>query len=467
MFWKRSSFRHQLVVFYMLLFVSFGGCVFVFQQYRERTLRREALISILSAYTQVIEQNGDAAKGLPHNLRITVIDRSGRVVYDNEVSDTRRLDNHLSRPEITEVIRSGQGTAIRHSETKNEAYFYYATRWGDKFLRVALPNDSQLQSRLSNDTVFLLFFGLLFVVALGFILYFSNRFGGSIKKLHQFILATEQGRDIELLFPDNELGEISNQIVRNYRLLKKSEKRLSEEHRKLQESVALSQKLKHDMTGNIAHELKTPVAAIRGYIETLLSQRVSPSQQQHFLERCNDQIIRLSNLLNDIALITKIEEAPSLFPKERVNLHDVLCEVLSDLDEQIAAVCDTVQNTLPRNIGIDGNRMLIYSVFRNLTENTLSYAGSNVTISIRLIERSATHYVISYADNGIGVAPEHFARLFERFYRADYGRTRNNAGGSGLGLSIVRNALVIHNGTITVQESEGGGLEFLFTLPIS
>lgn len=222
--------------------------------------------------------------------------------------------------------------------------------------------------------------------------------------------------------------------------------------------------LKQEMTGNIAHELKTPVSSIRGYLETLLLQKgVDPEKQRFFMERAYSQAIRLSDLIRDIGLITKIEEASDLFEKEEVNIGDTVNEAVYDLQEMLAANGDTVENLIRPEIGVEGYKPLLYAVFRNLIENSVHYAGSQVTIRIECYTEDSDYYYFSYSDNGCGIGEEHLKRIFERFYRVNEGRSRAN-GGSGLGLSIVKNAILLHKGEISAKNRREGGLEILFSL---
>lgn len=114
-------------------------------------------------------------------------------------------------------------------------------------------------------------------------------------------------------------------------------------------------------------------------------------------------------------------------------------------------------------IQLRGNYSLLYSIFRNLMDNAIAYAGTNIHINISCFREDENYYYFSFADTGIGVSPEHLNRLFERFYRVDKGRSRK-LGGTGLGLAIVKNAVLIHGGTISAKNNQGGGLEFVFTL---
>lgn len=225
-----------------------------------------------------------------------------------------------------------------------------------------------------------------------------------------------------------------------------------------------SKRLKMQMTSNIAHELRTPVTSIRGYLETLLAcPDMAPDKKQAFLERAYNQTLRLSDLISDMALITKIEESPEKLAKEDVDIYDVAVEVFDEFADRIANKKVKVENMLKPGIIVSGNRTLVYSIIRNLVENSLKYAGDEITLHLERYSRiDKLHYFIYY-DTGRGVPEEHLERIFERFYRVQEGRSRDD-GGSGLGLSIVRNSVVFHGGDIKVMNRQDGGLQFLFTL---
>ena len=222
--------------------------------------------------------------------------------------------------------------------------------------------------------------------------------------------------------------------------------------------------VKQQMTNNIAHELRTPVSSIRGYLETLVTcGDISPERRQMFLDRAYAQVMRLSDLIRDIALITKIEEAPEQLAKEKLNLKSVTDEIFEEFRETIEREDMKVENLLPDNLEITGNASLIYAIFRNLVENSVKYAGHGVTLHIECYAKGDGYCHLTYYDTGKGVSEEHLAKIFERFYRISEGRTRD-AGGSGLGLSIVRNAIAFHKGDVRAVNRRDGGLEFLFSL---
>ena len=223
-------------------------------------------------------------------------------------------------------------------------------------------------------------------------------------------------------------------------------------------------RMKRQLTQNVAHELKTPVSSIQGYLETIVSNENIPREKINvFLERCYAQSNRLSRLLRDISVLTRMDEAANMIDMERVDISllvgNIINEVALELDEKHI----TVVNSLKKSIQIKGNYSLIYSIFRNLMDNAIAYAGTNIQININCFREDEGFYYFSFADTGVGVSPEHLNRLFERFYRVDKGRSRK-LGGTGLGLAIVKNAVIIHGGSISAKNNQGGGLEFVFTL---
>ena len=203
-------------------------------------------------------------------------------------------------------------------------------------------------------------------------------------------------------------------------------------------------RLKRQLTQNIAHELKTPVSNI-------------------FLERCYAQSNRLTRLLRDISVLTRMDEAANMIDMEKVDLSVLVANIVNEVALELEEKHITVVNSLRPKIQLRGNYSLLYSIFRNLMDNAIAYAGTHIRIHISCFREDENFYYFSFADTGVGVAPEHLNRLFERFYRVDKGRSRK-LGGTGLGLAIVKNAVLIHGGTISAKNNQGGGLEFVFTL---
>ncbi|MBR4738727.1 MAG: hypothetical protein IK058_01850 [Bacteroidales bacterium] len=229
------------------------------------------------------------------------------------------------------------------------------------------------------------------------------------------------------------------------------------------EAERRNRQLKQEMTSNIAHELKTPVSSIRGYLEILLGDKpVDDERRRHYLERSYSQTLRLSDLIQDVSIINKLEESADLFPRTEVDACEVAKEAISDLSDKAAAAGISVNNNLPV-MPLQGNHELLYCIFRNLVENSIAYAGEEINIVLETYREEPDYYFIHYYDTGKGVADEYLSRLFDRFVRIDEGRSRQN-GGTGLGLSIVKHSVLFHGGEIYAKNRAEGGLEFFFSL---
>ena len=242
-----------------------------------------------------------------------------------------------------------------------------------------------------------------------------------------------------------------------YHYARRMDERISREQQQRQNQM------RRELTQNIAHELKTPVASILGYTDTILDNPdISDDTRRQFIVRTNAQARRLSALLQDISTLNKMDYAPEILKMERIDLSAMVADIVQESEQALAAKQMAFRNCLPQDICIQGNWQLLYSIFRNLTDNAINYAGINTTIELSA-EQLPDGWHFTFSDNGTGVPDEHLPRLFERFYRIDKGRSRN-LGGTGLGLAIVKNAVVLHGGQISVSNAASGGLRFDFTL---
>lgn len=229
------------------------------------------------------------------------------------------------------------------------------------------------------------------------------------------------------------------------------------------EQAEKENRMRRELTQNIAHELKTPVASIMGFTETILhNPDMTDDMKKEFMERTHSQAQRLTSLLQDISILNRMDYAADVLAKERVDVSLLFADIVKETSIAIENKHMTMKNCLPQGIIVGGNPSLLYSVFRNLVDNAINYAGEGTTITVKAEERPDA-WAFTFADNGAGIAEEHLARIFERFYRIDKGRSRS-LGGTGLGLAIVKNAVVLHGGTISAQSGTGHGLRFDFTL---
>jgi signal transduction histidine kinase len=221
--------------------------------------------------------------------------------------------------------------------------------------------------------------------------------------------------------------------------------------------------IKEQITSNIAHELKTPITIILGYLELLKNNDISPEEARKFIGSAYEQSERLSDLIEDISLLQKMSEAKDRFSFKSFNLNELIYEVRDSLALSLNEKNIDVNIRLPKPIILNANRSLLFSVFYNLFENAIKYGGENIEISVNNYLEDSNYYYFSFSNTGNTIGKEHFLRIFERFYRVDEDRSRGK-GGTGLGLAIVKNAIQLHGGEITAGNHQKGGVEFLFTL---
>lgn len=476
--WIKLSYHQRLFVWLLAYSFVLVGCLIGFQYNREKQYKVDELNSQLQLINRHIlddlAKDGDSPHVLdvqtyPFNdLRVSIIDKSGSVIYDNSL-DSLPGANHLKRKEIVNALSNGSGyTVRRHSESTGNTYFYSATLGDDgHIVRTAVPYSLSLSELLSADFGFLWVMGgvTLVMCVLGF--FATRRLGVHIRRLNEFAEKAERGERIydTAPFPKDELGSISNHIVRLYSNLQKAIADRDKEHRAALREQQDKERIKKQLTNNINHELKTPVASIQVCLETLTSHKdISDEKRNEFLKRCLDNTDRLKRLLNDVSMITRMDDAPQSIAKEPLDLTEVIEDAVTECQPLASDKGIEIKNKVVNQLKINGNRGLLTSVFRNLIDNAIAYSGGR-NIIIEPASSSGHKITISVKDDGCGIASHHLPHIFERFYRIDKGRSRS-AGGTGLGLSIVKNAVYIHGGTITAQNVPGGGLQMLITLPV-
>lgn len=417
------NLKNRKILAVCAIFVAFSAMTLWVSSMAEARYKRAILSSRLEAYADLVARRDSTLSdslvaGFPKGLRLTILDLSGSVLYDS-VEDSLE-ENHLQRPEIRACLGKGEGSAIRLSASSGEKYFYYAKLYEGQIIRTAQLFEVDLERFFKADYLLILCFFFLIALFLLLVIYVSERY------------------------------ERKEQIL---------------EDRKTRE-------LKHEMTSNISHELKTPASSIQGYLQTLLEHPDLPEdKKQKFLERTYRQSLRLSELIKDISLITKLEEVPDQFKREPVNIKVLFGEVCEEFAKELQEKGISVSSELPP-ICIKANYILLYSIFRNLLENTIKYSGGNcsATISYSESEDESNTHSFNYSDTGRGVPEAELDKIFTRFYRLDKDRA-NADSGSGLGLAIVRNAVLFHHGQIrayrgnsSVSPDSASGLGFRFTI---
>ena len=225
--------------------------------------------------------------------------------------------------------------------------------------------------------------------------------------------------------------------------------------------------VRRDFVANISHELKTPIGAISVLSEALAAARDDPEAVDLFSGRLQRETARLAELINQIIDLSRLQSEDPMLSRELVDVGEVVAEAVSRSQERatqrgvglIVAHTDVVR--------VMGDRWQLADAITNLVQNAINYSNerARVTISVQAVAQDGDDFVdVKVSDNGIGIRPEEQERIFERFYRVDYGRSRES-GGTGLGLSIVRHIAVTHGGSIRVWSRPGQGSTFTLRLP--
>ena len=560
----RIPFSQRLFWSVFFMFLGFTVCFLLFQYQREREFAQEKLNNVLSNYNYQLfrkcQQSTDINKtvisfmdDIPQkDLRVTIIDPSGDVLFDN--SGTDEFNNHNDRSEVRKARLYNEGFAIRSSESTGKRYFYSASNIGGYIYRSALPYDPYVRGILTVNKDFIYFMALMTLIFFFVLSRFTFSIGKTISKLRDFALNVEKDRmpAVDYVFPNDELGDISQNIVTLYHRQQKAKNELSMEREKLikhfqyskegfamftsegreilsnilfiqfinvisdtqihqvedvtdiaelepirtflnknirnlnrkkkvlRESVTIDKngkifliecilfldnsyeisindisrqeeesRMKRQLTQNVSHELKTPVSSIQGYLETILSNPdLSPDKRQFFLERCYSQSTRLTGLLRDISVLNRLDEASEMFDLTEVNITKLIAEIQKECSQDMEEKHITSEIILPGDPTVFGNNSLLYSIFRNLYDNAIAYAGENIRITVNCYKEDPKYYYFSFSDNGVGIPEEHINRIFERFYRVDKGRSRKIGG----------------TGQISAKSSPGKGVTFFFTL---
>lgn len=457
----RFSFHSRVLLLVLTMSWLLVGTFMVFQYRREKAFKEQLLDCELQMHNRRILD--DIARGVPvdsiidhigsplDNLRISLIDNDGNVIFDNNDSTPFPSGDHNSRPEVIEARKSGIGHSVsRYSVSDNCSYFYSAMRGDDGIvIRSAAPYTHSLQEVLKADSS-ILWIMIAFAIVLSLASYVaSHKISLSIRRLNLFAEKAEKGERIynDEAFPHDELGSIASHIVRLYI-------QRDEQHREALRQEKDKIRLKKQLTNNINHELKTPVASILVCLELLRDhpEMLSEEKKRELNDRIFANAQRLNSLLKDVAAITRMDEGEEMIEKAPVDLAELVNDVVA---EERLRTSMNITVDMPQ-LKICGNRQLLESIFRNLIDNAISYSGGS-----EIIIKADSEGNFTVSDNGCGVPDEHLPHIFERFYRIDKGRSRA-AGGTGLGLSIVRNAVGIHGSDISVTNN--GGLQFRFRL---
>lgn len=476
---RRINYHWQLFLPIALSLCIVFGLIIWYQYKREADYRAEMLISQLGLINNRVLRAYEADQTLrPINsfiasyfagspfedVRITVYNREGLLEY------SLGIPLPFDRGSMSVISRIDEGADGRELVRDNMGDTYFLSRAESDDGRImvlsALPFDADVSDAIDVDsTVWVVIGGCMFLT-LFITYYFTRMLTRSVTLLKDFAYRAATGGHFTGYdkFPRNELGDISRQIVVLYNERERAVEQIRKERKVAIHAIEEKVRVTRQMTNNINHEIKTPVGIVRGYLETILADPdMDTATRTRFLERMLSNVERLSGLLNDVSIMTRLENGGDKIAVNKVDMYDLVYQIEYDMPANNLAGEMEFSFDIPLECYVAGNYGLINGMICGLIRNAAMYSGGT-KIGLRLISESERFYMFAFYDNGNGVAEEHLPHLFERFYRVDTGRSRKQ-GGTGLGLPIVKSTVVTHGGTISVHNRSTGGLEFIFSLP--
>ena len=421
---------------------------FISDEHAELANECRSIASLLDSTTDDV---GELERIDLGSARATLVAADGTVVFDSE-ADAQTLPNHADRPEVAQALAEGAGTSERPSETVGYTSIYEAVRLDSgEVLRLSVDRAGVL-ALLSRDVAVLLVL-VAVVVAVSWVV--------------SHVIARRFVR------PILDIDPASGDSVAPYEELDPLVRRLNEQHAELLDRLSAIQDaadLRREFTANVTHELKTPIASIQGAAELIRDGIAKKRDVPEFAGRIYDDARRLSSLVSDILTLSKLDESEragggdtGLFGAvERVDL----LSVARDVSGRLAAKAERADVSLTvRGVSlvVSGNTRLLDELVSNLVDNAIRYNRPGGSVFVWVLPQGGCP-CLRVSDTGIGIPEEARAKVFERFYRVDKGRSRD-MGGTGLGLAIVKHAAAYHGATIALESEVGKGTTITVTFP--
>lgn len=381
-----------LMAFILATGLIMGTMFTYFSDVQRQQLKTETEMAALAVDALQI---GYLEKLPEENYRVTWISPEGQVLYDSDMAASQ-MENHLAREEVQTALRKGYGESQRYSGTMTVKMLYSAQRLADgSVLRLSMP----------QQTIFMVIWDM--ALPIGFIL----------------------------------LVVIGASVALAARETKKANQEETEAMRR-------------EFTANVSHELKTPLHSISGFAELLKNGMVMEQDTGYFAEKIYNEAQRMIKLVQDIIILSRLDEGQENTTKSAVNLYQLAEGVIANLEPMADKNGITIE-LIGQQVVMEGIPHLLNSMLFNICENAIKYNKPEGSVLVEVSE-IAGHPRITVRDSGIGIPMRDRSRIFERFYRVDKSHSKE-VGGTGLGLSIVKHAARLHNAKLDVDSIVGEG----------
>lgn len=419
-----------IAIFSMILTMAFILVIF-YELFQQQVLEELKTAShIIANIESLTEYSITDSQAKFDNLRITLMDKTGNVIYDSDVSATE-LDNHAQRPEISDAYANGEGMAIRKSDTLAQNTFYYA---------VLLENGNVLRVSKEARSIFSVFASsipYLIMIALSLTL---------LCTLVARILTKSLMKPIEKMARDiDRMHE-----VETYNELEPFIETINRQH----EDILKSAKLRQEFTANVSHELKTPLTVISGYSELIENGMTNEADTIRFSREIHRNATRLLTLINDILRLSELDSGEQSFSFEEVDLYEVADNCISML-QMNAEKHNIILRLHGQHTNVKGNKQMLEELLYNLCDNAIRYNEPSGKVDV-YVKEDEEHIILMVSDTGIGISRDNQERIFERFYRVDKSRSKKT-GGTGLGLAIVKHIVDQMHAELQLDSELGQG----------
>lgn len=382
----------------------------------------------------------DAAAGVLGH-RVTLILSDGRVTGDSDfdLGGISKLENHRFRSEVVEAAKAGSGSARRRSTSRGDEELYVAVKAEPGFARVSMPTRGVDELFDSARRDVLVSGGVALIIALLLAVFFARSISRPVIKLRDAAhdLASHDFSERPVLDAPGEVGELARSL------------------HELSKQLESLENVRRDFVANVSHELRTPLTVVRGFAETLATDDPPANKRKEFAQAISVNTRRMQRIVDDLLDLSRIESGGWVPRTEFVELRTLAAEVVASVQAAATEKDVAVAIDIPEGASnIVADRTAVRQILQNLLENSIRHAEHrSVTLFSAPAPRGIT---IGVTDTGEGIASAHLPRIFERFYRADTGRSRET-GGTGLGLAIVRHLVSAHGGSVVAESEQGRG----------
>ncbi len=437
-----------------------------------KALVNERLITDTNLAATLIDNEDDFASldefANGNLIRITVISLSGEVLYESDTD--QKLENHIGREEVTAAIEGKPTTVERYSDTFDCLMTYYAVKTDTStedtvIVRLAVRS-AEINSYIPTALPPLL---LTLIISAVIALVFAKRLSkstvkqitdisDSIRSLSSgnYTPLNLEGADKEFAAVYSEINDLNEKTL----LYMKNEEYEREKLAQVLEAEKALVRQKEEFFANASHELKTPLTAMVGLTELILSRNTDDTTRRQ-TERIHKETLRLSELISDMLKLSMLENTKENEIRACTAVRDVADEVIAELSESIES--KNIAYIISGEATVWADEKRIYEILQNLVSNAINYNKQNGSLEI-ILEENDSAASITVRDSGIGISEENIPHLCERFYRVDKSRSKKT-GGTGLGLAIVKHICALYNAKITIKSKLGEGTEVTVIFP--